>query len=264
MSAAIYEQDLLEGSEGFRPGRRAHDAGRPRKRMGEQGAVRGSCAAAIGSCVDSVERPALEKRLAVRGAEGARLRRIGQGLHGGGLDGAPRGEPALGTAQGSGLSPWLGNVYVQSGLDQGWATAVKPRRQGKATLRRSCDDGLIGFAREDDARRGPAVVGPRLGRCGLTLPPAKPRLWPFWCPSQGHQRGHGPAPGDFWGCTWSGRRTRPGHWWRGCKTRRASLRRAKTSIDDWCRHRHLSSAAHHAALTRRVRGPGNSFGVSGH
>jgi RNA-directed DNA polymerase len=37
---AVYEQDLLDGSYGFRPGRSAHDAGRPLKRMVEQGEVR--------------------------------------------------------------------------------------------------------------------------------------------------------------------------------------------------------------------------------
>src|SRR5216683_3227640 len=50
----------------------------------------------------------------------------------------------------------------------------------------------------------------------------------------------------------------------GCKTRRASLRRAKQAIDDWCRrHRHQPVEAQHAALCRRVRGHGNYFGVSG-
>jgi hypothetical protein len=42
----------------------------------------------MGSVFDSVERPELKKRLAVRGAEGALLRLIGTGLHVGGLDGA--------------------------------------------------------------------------------------------------------------------------------------------------------------------------------
>jgi hypothetical protein len=49
-----------------------------------------------------------------------------------------------------------------------------------------------------------------------------------------------------------------------CKTRRASRRRAKTSIYDWCRrHRHWSIQAQHAALHRRLRGHFNYFGVSG-
>jgi hypothetical protein len=50
----------------------------------------------------------------------------------------------------------------------------------------------------------------------------------------------------------------------GCKTRRASLRRAKTAIDDGCRrHRHQPMEAQHAALGQRLRGHDNSCGVSG-
>ena len=48
------------------------------------------------------------------------------------------------------------------------------------------------------------------------------------------------------------------------KTRRASLRRAKQAIDDWCRRqRHQPVEAQHAALGRRRRGHCNSCGVSG-
>ena len=50
----------------------------------------------------------------------------------------------------------------------------------------------------------------------------------------------------------------------GCKTRRASLRRAKTAIYEWCRrHRHLPVKEQHAALYRRLQGHFNDFGVSG-
>jgi len=49
-----------------------------------------------------------------------------------------------------------------------------------------------------------------------------------------------------------------------CKTRSASLRRFIGSVYDWCRrHRHLSIAAQHKALKRRIQGHFNYFGVSG-
>jgi RNA-directed DNA polymerase len=261
---AIYEQDFLECSYGFRPGRSAHDAVRTLKRMVDQGEVRWIFEADIVSFFDSLDRTALKKMLEVRVADGSLLRLIGKCLHVGVLDGETIVEPELGTAQGSVLSPLLGNVYLHYVLDQWFATEVKPRLQGNATLLRYCDDFIIGFAREDDARRVQAVLGKRLGRFGLTLHPDKTRLLPFWCPSQVQRRGHGPATLDFLGFTLYWRRTRTGHWWMGCKTRRASLRRAKTSIYDWCRrHRHLSIEAQHAALTRRLRGHFNYFGVSG-
>ena len=105
--------------------------------------------------------------------------------------------PDKGSPQGSVLSPLLGNVYLHYVLDLWFETEVKPRLQGKATLIRSCDDFIIGFEREDDARRVQAVLEKRLGRFGLTLHPDKTRLWPFWCPPQAEQRGKGPATFDF-------------------------------------------------------------------
>ena len=200
----------------------------------------------------------------MRGAEGSRLRLIGQGVHVGVLDGEAGLEPEWGPVQGSVLSPFLGNVDVHSGLDRGLATEGKPRRRGTATLIRSGDDCLLGFAREDDAWRVRAVLEKRLGRFGLTRHPDKTRRWPLWRPSTTQQSGQGPASFDFVGFTCYGRRTRTGHWRMGCKTRRASLRRAKQAIDDWCRrHRHQPGEAQHAALGRRVRGHCNSCGVNG-
>ena len=116
-------------------------------------------------------------------------------------------------------------------------------------------DFIIGFEREEDAWRVRAVLEKRLGRFGLTLHPDKTRLLPCWRPSTTQQSGQGPASFDFLGFTFYWRRTRTGHWRMGCKTRRASLRRAKQAIYDWCRrHRHQPVKAQHAALGRRLRG----------
>ena len=185
-------------------------------------------------------------------------------LHVGVLDGEVFWEPQLGIVQGSVLSPLMGNVYLHYGLDRWFETEVKPRLRGKATLIRYGDDFLIGFEHEDDARRVMAVLEKRLERFGLTLHPDKTRLLPFWRPPKEQQGGKGPATFDFVGCTFYWRWTRSGHWRMWCKTRRASLRRAKKSIYDWCRrHRHLAIEAQHAALYRRLQGHFNYFGVNG-
>jgi RNA-directed DNA polymerase len=261
---AIYEQDFLECSYGFRPGRSAHDAVRTLKRIVDQGEVRWIFEADIVSFFDSLDRTELKRMLEVRVADGSLMRLIGKCLHVGVLDGETMVEPELGTAQGSVLSPLLGNVYLHYVLDRWFETEAKPRLQGKATLIRYCDDFLIGFEREDDARRVMAVLGKRLGRFGLTLHPDKTRLLPFWRPPQAQQRGKGPATFDFLGFTFYWARSRKGYWRMWCKTRRASLRRAKQAIYDWCRrHRHQPVEAQHAALGRRLRGHFNYFGVSG-
>jgi RNA-directed DNA polymerase len=261
---AIYEQDFLECSYGFRPGRSAHDAVRTLKRLVDQGEVRWIFEADIVSFFDSLDRTELKKMLEVRVADGSLLRLIGKCLHVGVLDGETIVEPELGTAQGSVLSPLWGNVYLHYVLDLWFETEVKPRLQGKATLIRYCDDFIIGFEREDDARRVLAVLEKRLGRFGLTLHPEKTRLLPFWRPPTTQQCGQGPATFDFLGFTFYWRHTRTGHWWMGCKTRRASLRRAKQAVYDGCRrHRHQPVEAQHAALGRRLRGHFKYFGVSG-
>jgi RNA-directed DNA polymerase len=261
---AIYEQDFLGCSYGFRPGRSAHDAVRTLEQMVHQGEVRWIFEADIVSFFDSLDRTELKKMLEVRVADGSLLRLIGKCLHVGVLDGEAVLEPELGTVQGSVLSPLLGNVYLHYVLDRWFETEVKPRLRGKATLIRYGDDFIIGFEREEDAWRVRAVLEKRLGRFGLTLHPDKTRLLPFWRPSTTQQSGQGPASFDFLGFTFYWRRTRTGHWRMGCKTRRASLRRAKQAIYDWCRrHRHQPVKAQHAALGRRLRGHFNYFGVNG-
>ena len=200
----------------------------------------------------------------MRGAEGSLLRRMGQGLHVGVLDGEARLEPELGTAPGAVLSPLLGNVSRHEVLERWFETEGKPRLRGQATLSRYGDDFLIGLEREDDARRVLAVLEKRPGRFGLALHPDKTRLLPFGRPPQGQQRGTGPATFDFLGFTCSGARARKGRWGMGCKTRRASLRRAQQALYDGCRrHRHQPVKAQHAARSQRVRGHCNYFGVSG-
>jgi group II intron reverse transcriptase/maturase len=229
-----------------------------------RGEVRWIFEADIVSFFDSLDRTELKKMLEVRVADGSLLRLIGKCLHVGVLDGEAGVEPELGTVQGSVLSPLLGNIYLHYVLDRWFATEVKPRLRGKTTLLRYCDDFIIGFEREEDARRVRVVLEKRLKRFGLTLHPDKTRLLPFWRPPTTQQSGQGPATFDFVGFTFYWRRTRTGHWRMGCKTRRASLRRAKQALYDWCRrHRHQSVEAQHAALSRRLRGHFNYFGVNG-
>jgi hypothetical protein len=202
--------------------------------------------------------------LEIRVADGSLLRLIGKCLHVGVLEGVELSTSESGTAQGSVLSPLLGNVYLHYVLDLWFEQEVKPRLRGRATLIRYCDDFIIGFEREDDARRVMAILGKRLGRFGLTLHPDKTRLLPFRRPPAGQKGSKGSATFDFLGFTLYWARSRKGRWGMFCKTRSASLRRIIQSVYAWCRcHRHLSVKAQHAALTRRIQGHFNYFGVSG-
>ena len=180
---AIYEQDFLDSSYGFRPGRSPHEAIRTLDRIVHRGEVSWILEADIMSFFDSVDRTALVEMLQTRVADGSLLRLIGKCLHVGVLDGAEFSRPEVGTAQGSVLSPMLGNICLHYVLDLWFETEVKPRLRGRATLIRYCDDFIMGFERVDDARRVMDVLGKRLERYGLTLHPDKTRLLPFRRPS---------------------------------------------------------------------------------
>jgi group II intron reverse transcriptase/maturase len=261
---AIYEQDFLDCSYGFRPKRSAHDAVRALDRVVHQGKVSWILEADIVSFFDSLDRTKLKEMLQIRVADGSLLRLIGKCLHVGVLDGEEYSEPDRGTAQGSVLSPLLGNVYLHYVLDVWFEREVKPRLCGEATLIRYCDDFIIAFERHDDAKRVNAVLVKRFERHGLALHPDKTRLLAFARPRAWQRGGKGPGTFDFLGFTFYWRRTRRGRWVMSCKTRHARLRRAKQSIAEWCRrNRHLPVKAQHAALTRRLVGHFNYFGVNG-
>ena len=176
----------------------------------------------IVSFFDSLDRTELKKMLEIRVADGSLLRLIGKCLHVGVLDGLELSKSEIGTAQGSVLSPLLGNVYLHYVLDLWFEKEVKPRLRGRATLIRYCDDFIIGFEREDDARRVMAVLPKRMGRFGLALHPDKTRLLAFRRPPARHRGGKGPATFDFLGFTFFWERSRKGRWGMSCKTRSAA------------------------------------------
>ena len=261
---AIYEQDFLDCSYGCRPKRSAHDAVRGLYGVINGGRVHWILEADFVSFFDSVDRKALLEMLRIRIADESLIRLIGKCLHVGVLDGAEYSEPEVGTAQGSALSPMLGNVYLHYVLDEWFEREVKPRLRGQSTLVRYCDDFVMCFEQEDDTRRVMAVLSKRVGRYGLTLHPEKTRLMPLGRPPATQRSGKGQTCFDFLGFTFHWKRTRWGKWWMQCKTRRARLRRAIVSIGDWCRrHRHQPVKAQQAALKRRLIGHFNYFGVNG-
>jgi len=260
---AIYEQDFLECSYGFRPGRRAHDALRALDGAVHRGEVNWVLEADIVSFFDRLDRKKLKELLQLRIADKSLMRLIGKCLHVGVLEAGTLVPAERGTVQGSTLSPLLANAYLHHALDLWFERDVEPRMRGKVILLRYCDDFIIGFERKDDAERVMAVLGKRLERFGLELHPDKTQMVEFRRPSLNH-KGKGPGTFDFLGFTIFWKRSRRGRWRMMTQTRASRLRRAKKSASDFCRcHRHWSIEAQHTALVKRIRGHFNYFGVRG-
>jgi retron-type reverse transcriptase len=116
------------------------------------------------------------------------MRLVGKCLRAGVLDGEDYSEPDQGTAQGSVLSPLLGNVYLHHVLDLWFEHEIKPRLRGRGYLIRYADDFVIALSDPRDAERLMAVLPKRMARFGLALHPDKTRLLSFGRPAKGSKK----------------------------------------------------------------------------
>jgi group II intron reverse transcriptase/maturase len=207
----IYEQDFLDCSYGFRPGRSAHMAVQA---LWKQVMDLGGCwvlEVDIRKFFDTLDRAPLRQLLRQRVRDGVLLRLIDKWLKAGFLEEGELTHPEAGTPQGGVISPLLANVYLHYVLDMWFEREVKPRLKGRAFLVRYADDFVMGFACEGDARRVLAVLPQRLGKYGLQIHSDKTRLVPFARPtSRPPGPGQPPAPPlgsfDFLGFTHVGGR----------------------------------------------------------
>ena len=260
----LYEPVFLDCSYGFRPRRGAHDALRTLNAACTRGEVNWVLEADIESFFDSIDRKKLMEMLRQRVNDETFARLVGKCLHVGVLDGEEYTEPDVGTAQGSVLSPMLGNIYLHHVLDVWLDRDVRPQLRGKACLVRYADDLVIGFERREEAEKVMVMLRERMAAYGLRLHPEKTRLVPFAQPPRRQDGGKGPGTFDFLGFTLLWKRTRKGYWGQHFRTRKARLQRAKDTLNDFCRrHRHKPVKEQHASLCRRISGHINYFGVNG-
>jgi group II intron reverse transcriptase/maturase len=262
--SAVYEQDFLDCSYGFRLGRSAHDAIRVLHGTASRKGANWILEADIRSFFDTVPHQRLLEMIRERVSDRSLLRLVGKCLHAGVLEGEQLSSSDVGTPQGSVLSPLLANIYLHYVLDVWFEDVVKPRLFGHAELVRYADDFVICFSRQDDANRVMDVLPKRMAAYGLTLHPDKTRLICFHRPPKHRTGGKGPGTYDFLGFTFYWRRARDGRWVNGCKTRASRLRRAIRRVGEYCRrNRHNPIPEQYEGICRRLRGHYNYFGVNG-
>jgi group II intron reverse transcriptase/maturase len=177
---AIYEQDFLDCSYGYRPKRSAKDAISDLTFQLQFGVYGYLVEADIKGFFDHINHGKLLEMLATRINDKAFLWLIEKWLKAGILE--PEGyviHPDTGTPQGGIVSPILANVYLHVVLDEWFHLIVKPRLKGRSILYRYADDFVSAFQYKDDAERFYAVLPKRLGRFGLEVEPTKTRIIRF-------------------------------------------------------------------------------------
>lgn len=124
---------------------------------------------------------------------------------------------------------------------------------------------MLGFERQEDAKRVLAVLGKRFERYSLKLHPEKTRLVDFRSPRVGVTESAQSARSfDMLGFTHFWARSRKGRWVVTRKTAKARFGRAVRRIAQWCRRfRHLSVREQQQALNRKLQGHYAYYGVTG-
>jgi RNA-directed DNA polymerase len=224
---AIYEEDFLGFSYGFRPGRGAHDAMDALCTGIISKKVNFILDADIRSFFDTVNHEWLIRFAEHRIGDRRIIRLIQKWLKVGVLEDGIVTASDRGTGQGAVISPLLANVYLHYVLDL-WAEGWRRREAtGEMIIVRYADDFIIGFQHEADAQRLLDAMRERLREFSLTLHPEKTRLIEFgrFAAENRKRRGLGkPETFDFLGFTFICGKSRRGKFQLIRKTRRDRMR----------------------------------------
>lgn len=266
---AVYEQDFLDCSYGFRPGRSAHQALDALDHQVFRTAGGWIVELDIRNYFGTIEHERLRGILRHRVLDGVLLRLIGKWLKAGVFEDGVISYPQRGSPQGGVISPILANIYLHEVLDVWFEEVVKPRMRGCARLVRYADDAVLVFSDRRDAERVMAVLPKRFGKFGLTLHPDKTRIVEFVRPDWrarrvGPDASARPGAFDFLGLTHYWGWSRKGKWIALRSTAKDRFRRGLNHIDLWCRrHRHDDVGVQHQILSSKLRGHYAYYGVIG-
>src|SRR4051794_17591 len=262
---AIYEQDFLGFSYGFRPGRSPHHAldalavGIVRKK------VNWVLDADFREFFTSLDHRWLEKFLEHRIADRRVLRLVQKWLAAGVIEEGAWTASEEGVPQGASTSPLLANVYLHYVFDL-WAHQWRQRHaRGDVVIVRFADDFVVGFEHRDDAERFWAELRDRLAEFSLELNAEKTRLIQFgrFAAMNRAERGLGkPETFQFLGFTHICATTKNGRFKlkriTDSKRMRAKLGKVKAEL---MRRRHLPIPEQGRWLASVLRGHFNYYAV---
>jgi len=257
---AIYEQDFLDSSYGYRPNRSAKEAVADLTFNLQYGKYGYIVEADIKGFFDHMDHDRLLEMLSQRIDDKAFLNLIRKWLKAGILD--TDGQiihPGAGTPQGGIVSPVLANVYLHYTLNLWFERVVKAHCRGEALICVYADDFVCAFRYREDAERFFRALPKRLEKFGLEVAPEKTRLLRF-------SRFHPSMKRRF---TFLGFEL---YWFVDRKgiprvmrrTARKKLQVACKRIKEWVKlNRHLPGREFIAGLNRRLLGHYNYYGLRG-
>jgi len=257
---AIYEQDFLRCSYGYRPGRGASDAVRDLTFDLQYGVYGYVVEADIRGFFDHMDHDWLLEMLSLRIDDRAFLHLIRKWLKAGILE--TDGQIIhldTGTPQGGVVSPVLANVYLHYALDLWFEKVVKSHSRGEAMMCRYADDWVCAFRFREDAEQFYRVLPKRLRKFNLEVAAEKSRILRFsrFHPSMRRRF-------SFLGFEFYWMLDRQGVSRVKRRTARKRLQAACARIKEWIKcNRHLPGGEFFRRLNDRLRGHYYYYGVRG-
>jgi group II intron reverse transcriptase/maturase len=264
---AVYEEDFLGFSYGFRPGRGPHDALDALTVGITERKVNWILDADVSDFFSRLDHSWMERFLGHRIADKRVLRLIRKWMTAGVIEDGSWSETAEGSPQGASVSPLLANVYLHYVFDL-WADWWRRRyAHGDVIIVRFADDFVVGFQHLGDAKRFLNDLRKRFAKFSLELHPDKTRLIEFgrFAAKNRQERGLAkPETFDFPGFTHVCGKTRDGRFWLRRitikKRLRAKLKQVKAELR---RRRHWPIPEQGRWLASVLRGHFNYYAVPG-
>ena len=257
---AIFEQDFLANSFGYRPGIGAKNAIEELHFQLQYGWYNYVVEADIKGFFDHINHDWLIRMLSQRISDTPFLRLIGKWLKAGILDTDGKViHPVTGTPQGGIVSPILANVYLHYVLDLWFEKVIKPNCKGSVYLCRYADDFVVLFQSKQEAEWFYRELPQRLGKFDLELAADKTQILSF---SKFRMKEN--SRFDFLGFEfrWGYNRQRQAQIKR--RTSRQKLHKSIVELTKWCRgHRDNPIREIFRKLNARLRGYYNYYGVIG-
>ena len=257
---AIFEQDFLPYSFGYRPGIGAKNAIEELHFQLQYGWYGYVVEADIKGFFGHINHDWMIQMLSQRINDRPFLRLIGKWLKAGILDTDGKViHPATGTPQGGIISPILANVYLHYVLDLWFEKVIKPKCKGLVYLSRYADDFVVLFQYKREAEWFYRELPKRLGKFGLELAQNKTRILNF-----SKFRVEGNSRFDFLGFEfrWGYNRQRKPQIKR--RTSREKLYKSIVELTKWCReHRDYPIQEIFRKMNVKLRGYYNYYGMIG-
>ena len=174
--SAIYEQEFLECSFGYRPNRSAHDALALVNRIVNKPMIEYVVDTDVRSFFENMNHEWIVKFLERRIADKNLIRLIKRMLKSEIMEDGIKSEIQVGASQGSSISPILANIYLHYVLDIWFEKVIRKKYRGAAYMVRFADDSVFCFEHEEDARKFYEEFIVRLRKFGLEVATEKTKI----------------------------------------------------------------------------------------